>query len=235
MKIPVIHLKLTKRTDILGQHCIYIVICIQKKYIRRSTGVWVKKTEWDSEKEIIIGQGKEEKKRILLEKKQELEGKFINHIGPFTYEEVSQMMNQEKDSTKPNKDDDFIEYAHKVNNLFYGRGKYGYTSWYNKHRYIIAFASFIEKNLKMNRPRICEINLTIFDQYINYRINTRGNKNKEIINKSLVPLYAAVNYAERKATAKMSECVNFLSVTTPKGYPFSRKVRKTNHAAFIPQ
>ena len=36
---------------------------------------------------------------------------------------------------KTNKTDEdplFIEYAHKVNDLYYKMEKYGYTSWYNK-------------------------------------------------------------------------------------------------------
>lgn len=77
----------------------------------------------------------------------------------------------------------------------YTKKAYGYSSWYNKVKYIDAFETFIKHFLKKKRFTLEDLNVSIFDEYIKYKYEVRKNKAPEAVNKSLVPLYEAVKNA----------------------------------------
>lgn len=69
----------------------------------------------------------------------------------------------------------FIEYARYVNDMKYTKKAYGYSSWYNKVKYIDAFETFIKHFLKKKRFTLKDLNVSIFDEYIKYKYEVRKN------------------------------------------------------------
>lgn len=62
---------------------------------------------------------------------------------------------------------------------------------------IEAFEKFITFYLKEPRPTLNSVKVSLFDEYVKYRFDVKGNVSKEGINKTLVPLYAALEYAAK--------------------------------------
>ncbi len=106
------------------------------------------------------------------------------YIRPEHWDGASQRV-KDRIAREEREDPDFIAYAHKVNELFYNKGKYGFTSWYNKKRYIIAFEFYLKNFTSFERPRLSGLKVEMFDGYVNYRMATKGNTSREGINKTL--------------------------------------------------
>ena len=94
-----------------------------------------------------------------------------------------------------NKKTNFVEYAHRVNDLNYGKKEYGYSLWYNKQKLIEQFETFLVHWRKTPKFALKDLRQDVFDEYVQYRFTVRKNNNKEAINKALVPLYVAIKAA----------------------------------------
>ena len=187
-----------------GEKCIYLRFYIKKKYLKRSTGIWVHPDYWDEELQ-EMKKGHPSANRINNRLKmmyEEIRSAMLDMKDGVTYEKLSMLLQPQKhkkisDIKGKAIKDDLIAYAQNVNDLMYKAEKYGYTAWYNKDKYLIAFERFVTRYLRQPRPTLSSINIHIIDEYIKYRFDELGNKSKEAINKTLVPIYAALEYAAR--------------------------------------
>ena len=75
----------------------------------------------------------------------------------------------------------FIEYARYVNDMKYTKKAYGYSSWYNKVKYIDAFETFIKHFLKKKRLH-SKISMSAFST------NTLSTNTKSVKTKRQKPL-----------------------------------------------
>lgn len=139
-----------------------------------------------------------------------------------------------KSKSQEVKDKDFITYANQLNDDNYSAQKYGYTTWYNKHRYILAFEKFFVFYLKKPRPTLNSLKPEHFQDYVKYRFDVRGNTCKEAINKTLIPLYAALDYAAKNGDADSSYVnqitSNFLTIRETK---YSEKVQDEESVKYL--
>lgn len=203
-KIPKVSLALQTPADKHGECGIYIRIPFDGRYLRKATNIYIRPEHWDAANQRVKETCPNSK---LINSKIGLAVEKVNAqvlkleipIKKQTLQEILGIEEREKDriAREEREDPDFIAYARKVNDLFYNRGKYGYTCWYNKKRYIIAFEFYLKNFTDFERPRLSELKVEMFDGYVNYRMRVKGNTNRDGINKTLVPLYAAIDYAVR--------------------------------------
>lgn len=206
-KTPKARLVLLNSINSKWQRCVYIQIPFSGNVLRKSTDIWVSPKEWDDKTESITSSTKEAslintKLSLQIEK---IRSQLLKLDLPIRIETVQEILgNRPKNKELPISNPDFIEYAHKVNDIFHNLNKYGYTTWYNKKQSIDAFKFYIEHYLKADLPLLNDLKLSLFDGYIQYRIKVKKNTSMEGINKTLVPLYTALEYAVKNGDADNS-------------------------------
>lgn len=201
-----------------GEKCIYLRFHINKKYLKRSTSIWILPELWDDKHQVVKDEHPSaarlnNKLNLIYE---EIRSALLDFKGNINYENLSvliQPMRHTKllGADSNNIGQDLIAYAHKVNDIFYKSQKYGYTAWYNKSKYIDAFDRFVSNYLKRPKPTLSNVTISIFDEYIKYRFEVLNNKSKEAINKTLVPIYAALDYAVNNQEAELKTVAQITS------------------------
>lgn len=170
------------------------------KYVKKCTDIRVPAQDWDEAKQCVKKTNRNAARLngTLLKLKQEIDDKLLAFNGPITLEVLKAVMGRDekvKEKVLKPSQRDFIEFAKEVNDIYYNKKEYGYSSWYNKTKYIDAFEWFVVRFEKLPRPRLDTLTVDIFNKYIAYRFNEKKNTSKEGINKTLVPLYEAIKYA----------------------------------------
>lgn len=79
--------------------------------------------------------------------------------------------------------------------MLYDTGVYTYKTYINKESCIKVFERFLRTEMNMLSIFLNEISLEIIDKFIAYRRKTLENTSNEGINKSLIPIYKALDYA----------------------------------------
>lgn len=204
LRTPKVSLGLLTGPDKFGECSIYIRIPFNGRYLKKSTNIHIKPEYWDDKAQRVTDSCPNSKLintkiSLTLEHVRAEVYKLELPIKKKTLQEILGI--EEREQTKidqaEREDPDFIDYAMKVNDLFYNKGKYGYTSWYNKKRNIIAFEFYLKNFTDFERPRLSDLKVEMFDGYVTYRLTTKRNTNRDGINKTLVPLYTAIDYAVR--------------------------------------
>lgn len=185
-----------------GERCIYLRYFVDGKYVKRSTDIWIDEDDWDCDRQEVKGRNRYAARinNYLSTLYDRIRTQMLDMRVRVTYESLSALLLGKKRKADPDsatEEQGLVEYAHKVNDLFYRSNKYGYTTWYNKKKYIEAFERFNTHYLKGPKPTFDNIKVSIFDEYVRYRFDVLKNVSKEGINKTLVPLYAALEYAAR--------------------------------------
>lgn len=215
LNIPSGGFALLNKPNPKGEKCIYLRYYISK-YIKRSTDIWVREEDWDSMRQRIKGThphaARLNSKLQLM--KDNCDAQLLELKCDITPEVISEVLdgknpaNSEEEKIPSNID--FIKYAHKVNDDKYKKGDFGYSSWYNKKKSIEAFQFYIEYFTQEKTITLGNLKLETFNNYINYRLNTRKNTSKEGINKTLVPLYVAVQYAVDNGEVELKDVSKIL-------------------------
>lgn len=205
MKIPKVKLAMLNSPNPNGEKCIYIRVPFSDRYLKKSTNLWILPKDWDEKQQIVLPSNENyevinNKLSLALAPIRSKILKLEPPIAICTIQEILGLKTTDMDSRDPI----FVEYAHKVNDLHYKMEKYGYTAWYNKKRSIIAFEFFLANFTDTPSPHMSEMKLSMFDEYVNYRVNIKKNTSKEGINKTLVPLYLALDYGEKNGIVKKS-------------------------------
>ena len=182
-----------------GERAIYIRYYIGK-YVKRSTDIWVSPEDWDANLQVVKPRNKNAARinnRLALIK-QKVDAQLLAYDdGRITPEVVQQMLDGSfVPEDKRAAHTDLIEYALDVNELFFNRGDFGYSVYYNKMLNIKAFGRFVADELKLPPLSLNQLTPELIDRYIKYRRDTRHNTSNEGINKTLVPLVRAIGYAK---------------------------------------
>lgn len=185
--------KSTKSKD--GERALYVKVGINGGYVMKSTGIWLREDQWDPAAQIIVNCPDAKSLNETLDVlKRKIDRQLLENYGAMaTPDDIRKFLNGPDPEGKVHID--FYMYAHKVNQNNYDKGKYGYRCWYAKERHIEAFKKFVQKKLFIQSLTFEELNVSIFDKYIAYRLNELRNTSREGINKTLVPLYEAIKYA----------------------------------------
>lgn len=205
--VPTGNLVLLKQPNSKGECTVYLRY-FWGKYVKRSTGVHILQKDWDGHRQCLKPSVPNSARinATLRGIKYEVDNKLLAYNKEITLDVLNYILNggdPEKDGSVPTdktgklsgKNTDFIKYAHLVNDLKYGKREYGYSAWYNKGKCIDAFETFLKHYARVRRFNMADLNLEIFDRYIQYRFDVKKNSSKEAINKTLVPLYVAIKNA----------------------------------------
>ena len=177
-------------------------------YLKRSTGIAIPPSAWD-EARCCVKPSYPDSARInaqLQNLKCEIDNKLLAYEGEMNKTVLNFILNggdpvnegdlpDESPTQVVNKKTNFVEYAHRVNDLNYGKKEYGYSLWYNKQKLIEQFETFLVHWRKTPKFALKDLRQDVFDEYVQYRFTVRKNNNKEAINKALVPLYVAIKAA----------------------------------------
>ena len=203
MEIPGGSFALLNKPNQKGEQCVYLRYCINRKYVKRSVDLWIKPDDWDTKTQTVKSSHPNATRinNRLNNLKVTIDAKLLVHDGPITSDVLKMYMDgndrpevkeaEQQKQTLPT----IVEYALEVNDHLYNKSHFGYSTWYNKKKCIEAFEFFILNIEKEEVPRLDELKLDLFDRYINYRKNILKNGSAEAMNKTLVPLYAAIRYA----------------------------------------
>lgn len=192
---PKVTFSLRNLVDKQGKKALYVKVYIDGGYVMKSTDIWLKPSQWDPAAQMVVNSREANAlNEVLKALKSKIDRLILTNYGNIaTADDIRALLN----GKDPEKRDqiDFFEYAHDVNQTHYDKGKYGYRCWYAKERNIEMFKTFVNDRLNMSSLTLEDLNVSIFDKYIAYRLNELKNTSREGINKTLAPLYEAVKYA----------------------------------------
>lgn len=205
--VPTGNLVLLTRPNSKGECTVYLRYFLGK-YVKRSTGIHVSMKDWDERRQCLKASAPNAARinATLVGIKSEIDNRLLAYDKAITLNVLSYILNggdpavegrMPTDNTGrlSGKNTDFVKYAHLVNDVKHGKKEYGYSAWYNKKKYIDAFDTFLRHYLRIKRFNLSDLNLDVFDRYIQYRFEVKKNSSKEAINKTLVPLYVAIKNA----------------------------------------
>ena len=182
-----------------GEKAIYLRYFVGK-YVKRSMDIWILPDDWDKSRQEVKPKNRNAARinNRLLDFKQKVDAQLLAYDeGVISPEVVLMMMDG---SFMPNdqraKRTAFIEYANDVNDLLYKRGDFGYSVYYNKKLCIDAFGRFVADELRLPPLALNQITPELIDKYVTYRKEKLHNQSIEGINKTLVPLVRALDYAK---------------------------------------
>lgn len=223
MEIPGGSFALLNKPNAKGEKCIYFRYCINRKYVKRSVDIWIKPEDWDAKSQTVKSSHPNAARinNRLNNLKVTVDAKLLVHDGPITSDVLKKYMDGDERNKvieaeqQKQKLPTIIEYALEVNNHLYNKSHFGYSTWYNKKKCIEAFEFFILNIEKEQVPHLDELKLDLFDRYISYRKNILKNGSAEAMNKTLVPLYAAIRYAVDNGVIEQKNVVSIINNYIP--------------------
>lgn len=185
---------LHNRQDSQGRRQIYVRYYCRGKQIRRRTGIYVLEKDWDGTRQQIKPSDTNARhaNRFLRENLNRIETQLLcceKEITPAVIENILNGISGEK-----TKDKTLVRYCHEYNDMRYRAGYCTYRTYENKASCINVFAKYLKSKGQENLA-IDDIDIALIDDYISYRFETLGNKSPEGVNKTLVPIYKALEYA----------------------------------------
>ena len=130
----------------------------------------------------------------LKKEKDKIDRQIEQYDGKFTYPIVLQMLKGDfQTREKKIKETEFVKYALDCNQQRYDQHQIAYSTWNNARLAILAFRKFLVERRGRGELYLNEIEPKVFEDYKTWRVTTRGNGSLEGINKTLTPLFNAVN------------------------------------------
>ena len=196
---------------------IYLRYFVCGKYIEHSTDIKIATDEWNKKTRQVTPANKDWKRinAKLQSIKAGFDGKIEAYKRPLTVRVMTDILAGRELENEISKEKDFIEFALEHNNMRYELDQISYSTYDNNRLYIIGFQRYLRDKEKKDVLPLCDLNIDIFNRYINYRLVEKKNT-KEGINKMLAPMFFAVRYAAdnelipTKAAAII--CANYLEV-----------------------
>lgn len=217
-----------------GISVIYVRYYVCGKYVEHSTNIKVPVSDWLDKTERLSSSNRNS--RIVNAKldriKTEMDNQILNCEETITRDIILDMLNgcyvpPEKRRSKT----DFIQFALDYNEQRYQREQIAFTTFDNGRLSILAFRNYLSQNCGVTSLAMDELNVDIFNRYINWRIEVRNNT-PEGVNKTLTPLYKAVKYAmdieELDTRTANTICNNYLEIKSRK-YSSDVKDRKVRY------
>ena len=138
-KIPSGSLTLLTKPNAAGECAVYLRYYLGS-YIKKSTDIWVNQKDWDSKRQCVKSSAKNAARinARLYDIKGEIDKALLDYDGPITIDVIRSIMCGDDNSEVQlhSIKTCFIEYARYVNDMKYTKKAYGYSSWYNKVKYI---------------------------------------------------------------------------------------------------
>ena len=192
-----------------GERPIYLKYYVEGRYAKRSSDLWVKPDDWDSNKQEVKSKHKSAARMngVLANMKKKVDDQLLAFSdGAITWAIVQQMLDGEYLSEEEKaKSIQFVDYCNEVNEKLYKREDYGYSVYYNAKLYIKQFEAFLKDYKKIESLTLKQVNKDIIDEYVGYKVNVKQYKTNEGVNKSLTPLVKAVKYAKDNGLIEMSK------------------------------
>ena len=174
---------------------VYLRYIVNSEPVFISTGVRVSENDWDDKKQSVRTKNRNSARlnNQLNKFKDDIDAQIMSYEGRLTAYIVRQIMKGEYTPVKKDpRKEDFIEYALARNQQRHEHD-IAYSTYENANYYIRQFAEFIHNELELENLYLSELTVDIFERYKSYCL--RRNNGKETINKKLVPLFKAVEYA----------------------------------------
>ena len=184
------------RTSKSNEGIIYLRYFVCGKYIEHSTDIKIQSNEWDKLSRQVTSSNKDWKRlnNKLQVIKYKVDEKLQSYNRPLTTTVMADILAGKDVGDDRGKNIDFITYALDYNQMRYDQDKISYSTYDNNRLYILRFQRFLKENEKRNKLTLADLNIEVFNHYINYRL-TETKNTKEGINKMLTPLFKAVEYA----------------------------------------
>jgi len=175
---------------------IYLRYFVCGKYIEHSTDIKIATDEWDKRTRQVTSANKDWKRinAKLQSIKAGFDGKIEAYKRPLTVRVMTGILAGQELENEISKEKDFIEYALEHNTMRYELDQISFSTYDNNRLYILGFQRYLRDKEKKDVLPLCDLNIDIFNRYINYRLIEVKNT-KEGINKMLSPMYFAVRYA----------------------------------------
>ena len=233
-QFPTGHFYIKNAANKNGISVIYVRYYVCGKYVEHSTNIKVPVSDWLDKTERLSSSNCNS--RIVNAKldriKTEMDNQILNCEETITRDIILDMLNgcyvpPEKRRSKT----DFIQFALDYNEQRYQREQIAFTTFDNGRLSILAFRNYLSQNCGVTSLAMDELNVDIFNRYINWRIEVRNNT-PEGVNKTLTPLYKAVKYAmdieELDTRTANTICNNYLEIKSRK-YSSDVKDRKVRY------
>lgn len=196
-RIPKGNFYLRTRKNSTEEGIIYIRYFVCGKYVEHSTDIKVPIEHWDAVTQKIRSANKNSVRdnAHLAAIKTKFDKQIMEYNGHITPRMASQILSgQFVEKEELPKKTDFIQYALDYNKQRYDFGKISYSTYDNARLYILQFQRYIEEKTGSKVLWISDLSLSVINNYINWRLDTKHNT-KEGINKTLTPLIKAAKYA----------------------------------------
>lgn len=196
---------------------IYLRYFVCGKYIEHSTDIKIATDEWNKKTRQVTPANKDWKRinAKLQSIKAGFDGKIEAYKRPLTVRVMTDILAGRELENEISKEKDFIEFALEHNNMRYELDQISYSTYDNNRLYIIGFQRYLGDKEKKDVLPLCDLNIDIFNRYINYRLVEKKNT-KEGINKMLAPMFFAVRYAADNELIPTKTaaiiCANYLEV-----------------------
>lgn len=221
-KIPTGHFYIKNSANKDGVSVIYVRYYVCGKYVEHSTDIRIPVADWLGKTERLSSSNRNSRSvnTRLDHIRTAMDNQIMTCEETITPDIVRDMLNgcyvpPEKRRSKT----DFIQFALDYNEQRYRREQIAFTTFDNGRLSILAFRNYLSQNCGVSSLAMDELNVDIFNRYINWRIETRGNT-PEGVNKTLTPLYKAVRYAmdigELDTRTANTICDNYLEIKSRK-------------------
>ena len=172
-KIPTGSYYLRKGRTVKGNDgIIYLRYFVCGKYIEHSTDIKITEDEWDDNTRQITSANKDWKRlnAKLLAIKAGIDGKIEAYEKPLTPRVMSDILAGRELENEISKNKDFIEFALEHNTMRYELEQISYSTYDNNRLYILGFQRYLRDKEKKDVLPLCDLNIDIFNRYINYRL-----------------------------------------------------------------
>ena len=196
---------------------IYLRYFVCGKYIEHSTDIKIATDEWNKKTRQVTPANKDWKRinAKLQSIKAGFDGKIEAYKRPLTVRVMTDILAGRELENEISKEKDFIEFALEHNNMRYELDQISYSTYDNNRLYILGFQRYLREKENKDVLPLCDLNIDIFNRYINYRLVEKKNT-KEGINKMLAPMFFAVRYAADNELIPTKTaaiiCANYLEV-----------------------
>lgn len=187
MKIPKIQTLLQNSENSNGERCLYVRIFIEGRYIRKSTGIWIREQDWDKKKEAVRRTRPDYKK--LNEEIDKLRNNIMSEMTlareNLCYDAVANILGNRSTKEQPVKQEsdcgadgnpDFFEYARQIYLKRYDCGKICYSTYKNQIENINYFRKYTNGTLGEKNLRISDISVDLIKGYMEEIIATKSKE-----------------------------------------------------------
>ena len=179
------------------------------KYVK--TGIYVNPDEWDVKQHKVCRTtpGYSEANQRIRAFKKLMEAQFLSVEKALTSNIVDQILSGSYiPENQRTRETPFTAYARMVNRMLYENGHFGLTTYKNKECCIRAFEKFESDVLGKAPISLGGLTQDHLQNYYAYRYSGRGNKSIETAGKAMIPLFAAIQYANNHGILSNQEaCV----------------------------